>query len=40
MRVAQGRHINVDDAVLVQRWLDGDAAALDRLIGKYQGRLI
>jgi RNA polymerase sigma-70 factor (ECF subfamily) len=39
MRVAQGRQINVDDAVLIQRWLDGDAAAVERLIGKYQGRI-
>jgi RNA polymerase sigma-70 factor (ECF subfamily) len=37
--VAQRRHINVEDAVLIQRWRDGDAGAVERLIGKYQGRI-
>jgi RNA polymerase sigma-70 factor (ECF subfamily) len=37
--VAQQRHINVEDEVLVQRWRLGDVGAFDRLVGKYQGRI-
>ena len=37
--MAQQRHINVEDEVLVQRWRLGDAGAFDRLVGKYQGRI-
>jgi RNA polymerase sigma-70 factor, ECF subfamily len=38
--LAQERHINVEDAVLVQRWQrDGDGEAVERLIAKYQGRI-
>jgi len=37
--VAHQRHINVEDEVLVQKWRLGDTGALDRLVGKYQGRI-
>lgn len=37
--MAQQRHINVEDEVLIQRWRLGDAGAFDRLVGKYQGRI-
>ena len=33
------RHINVEDAVLVEKWRHGDPMAIERLIGKYQGRI-
>ena len=37
--MAQERHISVEDDVLVQRWRAGDTKAVERLIGKYQGRI-
>jgi RNA polymerase sigma-70 factor (ECF subfamily) len=37
--VAQQRHINVEDEVLIQRWRLGDTGAFDRLVGKYEGRI-
>jgi RNA polymerase sigma-70 factor (ECF subfamily) len=37
--VVQGQHTNIEDAVLVQRWRQGDTKAVERLIGKYQGRI-
>jgi len=37
--VEQGRHINAEDAVLVEKWRHGDSKAIERLIGKYQGRI-
>ncbi len=37
--MAHQRHINVEDEVLVQKWRLGDTGALDRLVGKYQGRI-
>jgi RNA polymerase sigma-70 factor (ECF subfamily) len=37
--VVQGRHINAEDAVLVEKWRHGDSMAIERLIGKYQGRI-
>ena len=37
--MAQQRHINVEDEVLIQRWRLGDTGAFDRLVGKYQGRI-
>jgi len=37
--LAQGRHINVEDAVLLEKWRHGDPMAVERLIGKYQGRI-
>jgi RNA polymerase sigma-70 factor (ECF subfamily) len=37
--VAKERQINVEDEVLVQKWRQGDAKALERLAGKYQGRI-
>ena len=37
--MAQQRHINVEDEVLIQRWRLGDAGAFDRLVGKYEGRI-
>ncbi len=37
--MAQERHINVEDAVLVEKWRHGDPMAIERLIGKYQGRI-
>jgi len=38
-QVVQGRHINVEDTVLVEKWQLGDARAAEQLIGKYQGRI-
>jgi RNA polymerase sigma-70 factor (ECF subfamily) len=37
--VAQGQHINAEDAVWVEKWRLGDAQAVERLISKYQGRI-
>ena len=37
--MAQKRHINIEDAALVERWRLGDIAAVNRLVGKYQGRI-
>ena len=38
--VAREQHINVEDAVLLEKWRrDGDAGAVERLIAKYQGRI-
>jgi len=39
-RVAQQQHINVEDAVLIEKWRrNGDPGAVERLIGKYQNRI-
>ncbi|MGA2173116.1 MAG: sigma-70 family RNA polymerase sigma factor [Sedimentisphaerales bacterium] len=37
--MAQGQHINAEDAVWVEKWRLGDAQAVERLISKYQGRI-
>jgi RNA polymerase sigma-70 factor (ECF subfamily) len=37
--VEQSRHINAEDAVLIEKWRHGDSTAIERLIGKYQGRI-
>jgi RNA polymerase sigma-70 factor (ECF subfamily) len=37
--LAQQRHINVEDSALVERWRTGDLGAIERLVGKYQGRI-
>jgi RNA polymerase sigma-70 factor (ECF subfamily) len=37
--VAHSQQINVEDAVLVQQWRKGDAAAIEKLVCKYQGRI-
>jgi RNA polymerase sigma-70 factor (ECF subfamily) len=37
--VAHSQQINVEDAVLVQKWRKGDAAAIEKLVCKYQGRI-
>jgi RNA polymerase sigma-70 factor (ECF subfamily) len=37
--VAQQRHINIEDEVLVEKWRLGDAKAIERLAGKYQNRI-
>jgi RNA polymerase sigma-70 factor (ECF subfamily) len=38
-RLAKQRQINIEDEVLVQKWRRGDANAIERLVGKYQGRI-
>jgi RNA polymerase sigma-70 factor (ECF subfamily) len=35
----QHRHIKAEDATLVERWRQGDISAIERLVGKYQGRI-
>lgn len=35
----QQRHIKTEDALLVERWRQGDISAIERLAGKYQGRI-
>jgi RNA polymerase sigma-70 factor (ECF subfamily) len=35
----QQRHIKAEDAALVERWRRGDISAIERLAGKYQGRI-
>jgi RNA polymerase sigma-70 factor, ECF subfamily len=37
--LAQQRNIRVEDAALVERWRQGDISAIERLAGKYQGRI-
>jgi RNA polymerase sigma-70 factor (ECF subfamily) len=37
--LAQQRHIKAEDAALVERWRRGDISAIERLAGKYQGRI-
>jgi len=37
--VARSQQINIDDAVLVQKWRKGDTKALEALFSKYQGRI-
>jgi len=37
--VSEAANINIDDAVLVERCREGDSAAVERLILKYQGRI-
>ncbi|MGA2071544.1 MAG: sigma-70 family RNA polymerase sigma factor [Sedimentisphaerales bacterium] len=37
--MAHSQQINVEDAVLVQKWRKGDAAAIEKLVCKYQGRI-
>jgi RNA polymerase sigma-70 factor (ECF subfamily) len=37
--LAQQRHIKFEDADLVERWRRGDISAIERLAGKYQGRI-
>ncbi|MGD0077968.1 MAG: sigma-70 family RNA polymerase sigma factor [Sedimentisphaerales bacterium] len=37
--MAQQRHIKFEDADLVERWRRGDISAIERLAGKYQGRI-
>lgn len=38
-RVAHSQQINIEDAVLVQKWRKGDTAAIEKLVCKYQGRI-
>jgi len=38
-RVAYSQQINIEDAVLVQKWRKGDATAIEKLVCKYQGRI-
>ncbi len=35
----QQKHIKAEDAALVERWRRGDISAIERLVGKYQGRI-
>jgi RNA polymerase sigma-70 factor (ECF subfamily) len=35
----QHQNIKVEDAALVERWRRGDISAIERLVGKYQGRI-
>jgi RNA polymerase sigma-70 factor, ECF subfamily len=37
--VAHSQQINIEDAVLVQKWQKGDIAAIEKLVCKYQGRI-
>jgi RNA polymerase sigma-70 factor, ECF subfamily len=37
--VAHSQQINIEDAVLVQKWRKGDTNALEQLVCKYQGRI-
>ena len=37
--MAHSQQINVEDAVLVQKWQKGDTAAIEKLVCKYQGRI-
>jgi RNA polymerase sigma-70 factor, ECF subfamily len=37
--VAHSQQINIEDAVLVQKWQKGDTAAIEKLVCKYQGRI-
>ncbi len=37
--MAYSQQINVEDAVLVQKWRKGDAGAIEKLVCKYQGRI-
>jgi RNA polymerase sigma-70 factor, ECF subfamily len=37
--VAHSQQINIEDAVLVQKWRSGDTAAIEKLVSKYQGRI-
>ena len=37
--MAHSQQINIEDAVLVQKWRSGDTAAIEKLVSKYQGRI-
>ena len=37
--MAHSQQINIEDAVLVQKWQKGDTAAIEKLVCKYQGRI-
>ncbi len=37
--MAHSQQINVEDAVLVQKWQKGDTVAIEKLVCKYQGRI-
>jgi RNA polymerase sigma-70 factor, ECF subfamily len=37
--VAHSQQLNIEDAVLVQKWQKGDTAAIEKLVCKYQGRI-
>ncbi|GAG96727.1 unnamed protein product [marine sediment metagenome] len=37
--MAETAHINIDEAVLVRQWQQGDCDAMERLIVKYQNRI-
>jgi RNA polymerase sigma-70 factor (ECF subfamily) len=39
VNLEQQRHIKAEDAALVERWRRGDISAIERLAGKYQGRI-
>jgi RNA polymerase sigma-70 factor (ECF subfamily) len=37
--VAHSQQLNIEDAVLVQKWQKGDTGAIEKLVCKYQGRI-
>ena len=39
MNLEQHQNIKAEDAALVERWRRGDISAIERLAGKYQGRI-
>jgi RNA polymerase sigma-70 factor (ECF subfamily) len=39
MNLEQQKHIKAEDAALIERWRRGDISAIERLVGKYQGRI-
>jgi RNA polymerase sigma-70 factor (ECF subfamily) len=39
VNLEQQKHIKAEDAVLVEKWRRGDISAIERLVGKYQGRI-
>jgi RNA polymerase sigma-70 factor (ECF subfamily) len=39
VNLEQQKHIKAEDAALVERWRRGDISAIERLVGKYQGRI-
>jgi RNA polymerase sigma-70 factor (ECF subfamily) len=39
VNLEQQKHIKAEDAALIERWRRGDISAIERLVGKYQGRI-
>jgi RNA polymerase sigma-70 factor (ECF subfamily) len=39
VNLEQHQNIKAEDAALVERWRRGDISAIERLVGKYQGRI-